>query len=92
MVKVTFTLDEETVRRLLKMAERTRKPQSLVVREAVARYAAEGDKLPEEERQRRLAILRELMSHLPTRPQAEVDAELQELRRSRRTGWHRPSD
>lgn len=92
MVKVTFTLDENTVRTLRKMAERTKKPQSLVVREAVARYAAEGDKLPEEERQRRLAILRELMSQLPTRPQAEVDAELRELRGSRRTGWRRPSD
>ena len=92
MVKVTFTLDDETVRTLRKVAERAKKPQSLVVREAVARYAAEENKLPEEERQRRLAILRELMSQPPTRPQAEVDAELRELRRSRRTGWHRPSD
>ena len=92
MVKVTFTLDEETVRKLRKMAERTKKPQSLVVREAVAHYAAEGDKLSDEERERKLAILRDLMSQLPTRPQAEVDAELRELRRSRRTGWSRPSD
>ncbi|OFW07634.1 MAG: hypothetical protein A3I61_17765 [Acidobacteria bacterium RIFCSPLOWO2_02_FULL_68_18] len=92
MVKVTFTLDEETVRTIRTMAERRRKPQSLVVREAVARYAAEGDTLPEDERERRLAILRELMSQPPTRPQPDVDAELREVRRSRRTGWHRPSD
>ena len=92
MVKVTFTLDEETVRTLRAMAERTRKPQSLVVREAVARYAAEPDRLSDEERQRRLAVLEELMHQAPTRPQAEVEAELREIRRSRRTGWHRPSD
>lgn len=92
MVKVTFSLDEETVRKLRTMAERTKKPQSLVVREAVARYAAEGDKLTDKERERKLAILRDLMSQLPTRPQAEVDAELREIRRARRTGWHRPSD
>jgi metal-responsive CopG/Arc/MetJ family transcriptional regulator len=92
MVKVTFTLDEDTVRTLRKVAERTKKPQSLVVREAVARYAAEGDKLSDDERKRKVAILRDLMTQLPTRPQAEVDAEIREIRRSRRTGWSRPSD
>lgn len=92
MVKVTFTLDEETVRTLRKMAERTQKPQSLVVREAVAHYAAKEDKLTDEERQHKLRILHELGSQLPARPQQEVDRELRELRRSRRTGWVRPWD
>ncbi len=92
MVKVTFTLDEGTVRQLRKMAERTKKPQSLVVREAVAHYAAKEDKLTDEERERKLRILRELGSQLPTRPQEEVDRELRDLRRSRRTGWVRPWD
>lgn len=92
MVKVTFTLDEETVRTLRKVAERTRKPQSLVVREAVAHYATREDKLTDEEREHKLRILRELGSQLPTRPQSEVDRELRELRRSRRTGWVRPWD
>jgi ribbon-helix-helix CopG family protein len=92
MVKVTFTLDEETVRKLRKMAERTKKPQSLVVREAVAHYAAKEDKLTDEEREHKLQILRELGSQLPTRPQAEVVRELRELRSSRRTGWVRPWD
>lgn len=92
MVKVTFTLDEETVRKLRKVAERTKKPQSLVVREAVAHYAAREDKLTDEEREHKLRILRELGSQLPTRPQEAVDRELRELRRSRRTGWVRPWD
>ena len=92
MVKVTFTLDEETVGTLRKMAARARKPQSLVVREAVAHYAVKEDKLTDDEREHKLRILRELGSQLPTRPQKEVDRELRELRRSRRTGWVRPWD
>jgi predicted DNA-binding protein len=92
MVKVTFTLDEETVRKVRKMAERTKKPQSLVVREAVAHYAAREDTLTPEEQARMLRVLDELRSKLPTRPREEVDRELRELRRSRRTGWVRPWD
>ena len=92
MVKVTFTLDDETVQRLRKIAERTKKAQSLVVREAVAHYAAREDKLTPEERDEKLRILDELAAKLPTRPRSEVDRELRELRRSRRTGWVRPWD
>lgn len=92
MVKVTFTLDEETVRKLRKVAERTKKPQSAVVREAVAHYAAKEDKLTPEEQERMLRALAEFRKMAPTRPQSEVEEELRELRRSRRTGWHRPWD
>lgn len=92
MVKVTFTLDEETVRKLRKMAERTKKPQSLVVREAVARYTAREDKLTPEEQARMLRALDEFRKVARPRPRSEVDKELRELRRSRRTGWHRPWD
>ena len=89
MVKVTFTLDDETVARLRRVASRLGKPQSQVVREAVKDYEARSDKLSEEERQRMLAILERVMKQLPTRPQEEVDAELRELRESRRRGWTR---
>ena len=92
MVKVTFTLDDDTVRTLKSLSARTRKPQSLVVREAVAHYAVKEDKLTDEERDYKLRVLRELGSQLPTRPPAEVTRELSERRRSRRTGWTRPSD
>ncbi|MBI4264003.1 MAG: ribbon-helix-helix protein, CopG family [Acidobacteria bacterium] len=92
MAKVTFTLDDETVRKIRKMAERTKKAQSLVVREAVAHYAAREDKLTPEEQERMRRVLQEMRRMLPTRPQEEVEKELREIRRSRRTGWHRPWD
>lgn len=92
MAKVTFTLDDETVRKIRKMAERTKKPQSLVVREAVAQYSAREDKLTPEEQERMLRALDEFRKVAPSRPRSEVDKELRELRRSRRTGWHRPWD
>lgn len=92
VAKVTFTLDDATVRTLRLLAERRQKPQSLIVREAVARYAGEEEKLPEDERLRRLAVLKDLMRQPPTRSVEEVEAELVEIRRARRTGWRRPSD
>jgi predicted transcriptional regulator len=90
MAKVTFTLDEETVQKLRKIAQRTKKPQSMVVREAVAEYAAREDKLTPEEQARMLATIAEMRRMPPTRPQAEVEKELRELRLSRRaSSWHR---
>jgi predicted DNA-binding protein len=86
MVKVTFTLDETTVQRLRKLAERSRKPQSLVVREAVAHYAAREDKLTPDEQARLLTAIRRVREMRPTRSQSEVDKELRELRQSRREG------
>ena len=88
MIKVTFTLDDETVARLRRVASRLGKPQSQVVREAVKDYAARSDKLSEEERKRLLAVLDELAPKIPRRPQKEVDAELREIRAARRR-WAR---
>ena len=90
--KVTFTLDDETVRSIRRLAERARKPQSLIVREAVACYAGREDLLSEDERQQTLAVLRDLGEKLPTRPREDVARELSEFRESRQTGWQRPSD
>ena len=92
MAKMTFSFDDETVRTLRATAERLHKSQSLVVREAIAEYGAREDRLPDEERERRLAVLRELTSQPPTRSRAEVDRELRDIKRTRRTGWSRPSD
>ena len=89
MVKVTFTLDDATVEELRRTAARLRKPQSQVVREAVAEYSARTDKLTERERQRMLAILERLKRTKPTRPQAEADAEIAEVRAVRRLGGRR---
>ena len=89
MPKLTFSLDDDTVRMLRETAARTRKPQSLVVREAVAHYAAREEILPAGERERLLAALRRIKTRPPTRPASEVDRELRAIRRSRRTGWSR---
>jgi hypothetical protein len=91
VTKVTFTLDDDTVRTLRTIAERRKKPQSLVVREAVAAYAAQEEKLDEAERARRLRVLDELAAKPPTRPLADVQRELRRIRRDRRAGWQRPS-
>lgn len=89
---MTFTLDDETVRKIRKLAERTKKPQSLVVREAVAHYSARDEKMTDEERQRWLRTFDELVAKIPPRPRKDIDRELAEIRRSRRTGWVRPWD
>ena len=89
MVKVTFTVDDETVRTLRATAERLGKPQSLVVREAIAEYAAREDRLTDSERERLLGVLRGIRSRPATRSKAAVDRELQTIRRSRRTGRSR---
>jgi predicted transcriptional regulator len=86
MVKVTFTLDDETVRTLRKIAERTRKPQSLVVREAVADYAARGERLSEEERARALQAYDALAPAIRPRQPGEVRRELRAIRQARRNG------
>ncbi len=85
-VKMTFTLDEATANRLNVAASRLNKPKSEVVREAIQDYYAKTDRLSEAERQRMLRVLKEYMAKPPTRPQKEVDRELRELRRARRSG------
>lgn len=92
MVKVTFTVDEATVRTLRAMAEHLHKPQSLVVREAVAEYAGRADRLTEAERRRMLAAIDEMATRPPTRPQAEVVREIRDIRRARRHGGRRHPD
>ena len=92
MPKLTFSLDEETVRLLRRLSEQKRKAQSLVVREAIAEYGAREDRLPDDERERRLAVIRDLAAEAPTRSAADVDGELREIRRGRRTGWVRTTD
>ena len=89
MPKQTFSLDDETMRLLRKTAERTRKPQSMVVREAITQYAAREEKLSEDDRQRLLGALRTITNRPSTRSAPAVDRELAEIRRSRRTGWSR---
>ena len=82
--KLTFTLDEETVRHIADAAIRLKKPKSQVVREAVSLYHDRIGKLSEAERLRMLRVMKEIRSQPPTRPQHQVDEELKENRRARR--------
>ena len=90
MPKLTFSLDDAAAQLLRETAERTRKPQSLIVREAIAQYAAREDMLSTSERERLMSVLQRIRRRPPTRPESDVDRELEEIRRSRRTGWSRP--
>jgi predicted DNA-binding protein len=84
MVKVTFTLDEETVARLRRAATRLAKPQSQVVREAIRDYEARNDKLSDEERRRMLEVLDRVLPAVRARTKPDVDTEIKEVRHVRR--------
>ena len=90
MAKLTFSLDDATVEKLRKTATRLRKPQSMVVREAIARYAAGEDLTSPEERERILKII-DYIKKQPTYGSPEdAKREIEEIRRSRRaSGLHR---
>ena len=84
MVKLTFTLDDQTVQKLRRAAERHNKPQSWVVREAVADYAAKSDMLTPEEKARMLEALERFKRTPITGTSADVEREIAEIRASRR--------
>ena len=88
-VKMTFSLDEATATRLDEAASALRKPKSEIVREAIRDYAERVGQLTEVERRRMLAVFDELVPAIPSRPADQVDAELAQLRRSRRAGGRR---
>jgi predicted DNA-binding protein len=67
MPKLTFSLDEESVDTLRRLAERSRKPQSLIVREAIAHYGEREAVLTREERDRLLGVLRRIRQRPATR-------------------------
>ncbi len=89
MVKVTFSLDDETVEQLRRAATRLGMAQSHVVREAVAEYAARADRLSERERLHLLAVLEGLGAAPQTRSARAVDDEIKAVRTARRTGGRR---
>lgn len=91
-VKATFTLDEEAARSLAQTAARTGRAKSAVVRAAIVDYGKRADRLSESERIERLRVFDEVMSGPPTRPQDEVDAEIADIRESRRLAGEHRSD
>ena len=89
MVKMTFTFDEQTAETLRRAASRLKKPQSVVVREAIQDYATRADRLSDDERKQMIKVLDRMIARPPKRTQAEVDAEIGEIRATRRTGGRR---
>ena len=87
--KVTFTLDEDTIARLRATAERLAKPKSQVVREAIRDFSDRAGRLSERERRRLLEAFDRLVPGIPARPLRDVERELADLRRARRTGGRR---
>jgi predicted transcriptional regulator len=86
MAKFTFVFDEETARTLRATAARLRKSQSLVVREAVAEYAAHAGRLTESERRRMLTTIDALRRQPAARTGEAVRAEIRAVRKARRQG------
>ena len=86
MVKLTFSLDDATVDRLRRAADRLGKPQSQVVREAIYDYSARIGKLGEEERLRLLKVFDSVVPAIPRRPGPDVKQEIAAIRRARRAG------
>ena len=86
MARATFSLDETTIAEIRRTAERLRKPQSHVIREAVADFAARTDRLSEREQQRLLEVMAGIRAKRPVRTVAQVDAEIQAVRKARRSG------
>jgi len=88
-VKMTFSLDEGTARRLQNASESLHRTKSEIVREAISDFAERQGRLGEAERRALLEAFDEIMARGATRTVEEVDAELKDLRRSRRGGGRR---
>lgn len=82
--KATFVLDEDSVRKLNLAAQRTHKPKSQIIREAISLFHENTGKVSEEEVRRRVAIYDAYIAQPPSRPDSDIDDELRELREIRR--------
>ena len=89
MAKVTFTVDDATVRTLMATSQRLRKSQSLVFREAIAEYAARAGRLTDAEQRSMLATIDRMLQRAPTRSAEDVKREIQGVRRARHQGGRR---
>ena len=85
-IKVTFTLDAESLARLNDSASRLSMPKSEVVREAIMEFHERIGRLSERERAALLRAFDSLVPKIPKRALAEVDQEIEDLRLSRRDG------
>jgi hypothetical protein len=88
-VKVTFTLDQNTIQCLEAASERLRLPKSQVIREAVHEYNQRIGRLSEKEREKMLRVFDRLLPKIPVRRRRSAERELKQLRAARRPGGRR---
>jgi predicted DNA-binding protein len=86
MVKMTFTIDEDTADTLRRISKRVDRPQSQVLREAIRHYEPHAGQLSAAERRARVELFDRVIARIPTSAEKKVDAELRDIRSSRR-GW-----
>ena len=89
--KMTFTLDDQTAKRIDRTARRLGLPKSRVVREAVREYAARAGSLSEDERVRMLNVFDDVVARVPKGSAAAVDREIAAVRKARQEGGPRKS-
>ena len=89
MVKMTFTFDEATVEMLRRTSARLKKPNSVVVREAIQDYAGRADRLSDEERRHMVRVLDRITARPVIRTAAAVDKEIKGVRAARKSGGRR---
>ncbi len=87
VMRATFSIDDKTDAALRRVSQALGTSKSDVVRRAVLEFEARCDRLTERERREKLMILSRLRSEAMTRPDADVDRELQDLREAREAGW-----
>ena len=86
---MTFTFDDATVETLRRTASRLKKPQSVVVCEAIQDYATRSDRLGEEERKHTVKLFDRLVARIPKGNPVEARAEKAAIRAARRSGGRR---
>jgi hypothetical protein len=89
MVKMTFSIDEDTAATLRRISKRVDRPQSQVLREAIRHYEPHAGQLSSQERKARVELFDLMVARIPESPAKKVDAELRNNRSSRRQGWRR---
>ena len=89
VVKMTFSLDEETAAHLCRAAERLQQPKSQVVRTAIYDFSQRIGRLTEKERIETLRTFDRVVPSIPSRPLAAVEKELAAIRQARTAGGRR---
>ena len=89
MNKVTFTLDQATIVRIQRAADRLSLPKSEVVREAIQEFYDRIGRLSDSERLKMLRTFDEVIPRIPNRDARHVESELRAIRQSRRKGGRR---